>query len=32
LPLDHFEPKLHKVFAAPKRSLYVNLESGRLGA
>ena len=32
LPLSHFEPMVHKVFAAPKRSLYVNPETGRMGA
>jgi predicted HD phosphohydrolase len=26
LPLEHFEPKLRKVFAAPKRTLYLNLQ------
>jgi predicted HD phosphohydrolase len=32
LPLAHFEPMVRKVFAAPKRSLYVNSETGRMGA
>ena len=31
LPLEHFEPMLRKVLAAPKRSLYVNPETGRMG-
>jgi predicted HD phosphohydrolase len=29
LPLDFFEPMLRKVFAAPKKSIYVGSESGR---
>ena len=32
LPLAHFEPLVRKVFAAPKQSLYVNPETGRMGA
>ncbi len=32
LPLAHFEPIVRKVFAAPKQSLYVNPETGRMGA
>jgi predicted HD phosphohydrolase len=32
LPLAHFEPMVRKVFAVPKRSLYVNPETGRMGA
>jgi predicted HD phosphohydrolase len=32
LPLSHFEPMVRKVFAVPKRSLYVNPETGRMGA
>jgi predicted HD phosphohydrolase len=31
LPLAHFEPMVRKVFAVPRRSLYVNLETGRMG-
>ncbi|HKA16508.1 MAG TPA: HD domain-containing protein [Myxococcota bacterium] len=31
LPLSHFEPMVRKVFALPKRSLYVNPETGRMG-
>ena len=31
LPLEHFEPIVRKVFAAPKRSIYVNSETGRMG-
>src|SRR6202008_2809883 len=30
LPLAHFEQMVRKVFAAPRRSLYVNLETGRM--
>jgi predicted HD phosphohydrolase len=29
LPLEHFEAKLRKVFAAPKQSLYPYLQTGR---
>ena len=32
LPLDHFEPIVRKVFAAPKRSIYVNATTGRMGS
>jgi predicted HD phosphohydrolase len=32
LPLEHFEPMLRKVFAAPKQSIYVNQGTGRLGS
>ena len=32
LPLAHFEPIVRKVFAAPKQSIYVNPETGRMGA
>ena len=32
LPLAHFEPVVRKVFAAPKQSLYVNPETGRMRA
>jgi predicted HD phosphohydrolase len=32
LPLAHFEPMVRKVFAVPKRSLYVNPQTGRMGA
>ena len=32
LPLAHFEPMVRKVFAAPKQSIYVNPETGRMGA
>jgi predicted HD phosphohydrolase len=32
LPLAHFEPTVRKVFAAPKQSIYVNPETGRMGA
>ncbi len=32
LPLAHFEPMVRKVFAAPRRSLYVNAETGRMGS
>jgi predicted HD phosphohydrolase len=31
LPLEHFEPKLRKVFDAPKQSLYLHLQTGKLG-
>jgi predicted HD phosphohydrolase len=31
LPLAHFEPMVRKVFAVPKRSLYLNLQSGQIG-
>lgn len=31
LPLEHFEPMVRKVFAAPKRSIYVNPDTGRMG-
>ena len=31
LPLAHFEPMVRKVFAMPKRSIYVNPETGRMG-
>src|SRR5262249_21419386 len=31
LPLTHFEPMVRKVFAAPRRSLYVSPETGRMG-
>jgi predicted HD phosphohydrolase len=31
LPLEHFEPMVRKVFAAPKHSIYVNPETGRMG-
>ena len=30
LPVEHFEPMLRKVFAAPKKSIYVNEAAGRL--
>ena len=30
LPLEHFEPMLRKVFAAPKQSIYLNSPSGQL--
>jgi predicted HD phosphohydrolase len=30
LPLEHFEPKLRKLFAAPRQSLYTNLQTGRM--
>ena len=32
LPLVHFEPTVRKVFAAPKRSIYVNPATGRMGS
>lgn len=32
LPLEHFEPLLRTVFAAPKRSLYLNESTGEFGA
>jgi predicted HD phosphohydrolase len=32
LPLEHFEPMVRKVFAAPKRSIYVNPATGRMGS
>jgi len=32
LPLEHFEPMVRKVFAAPKRSLYANLGAAPMGA
>ena len=32
LPLAHFEPIVRKVFAAPKQSIYVSPETGRMGA
>jgi predicted HD phosphohydrolase len=32
LPLEHFEPIVRKVFAAPKRSIYVNPTTGRMGS
>jgi predicted HD phosphohydrolase len=31
LPLDHFEPMLRRVFAAPKKSIYVTEEKQLLG-
>ena len=31
LPLEHFVPIVRKVFAAPKHSIYVNPETGRMG-
>jgi predicted HD phosphohydrolase len=31
LPLEHFEPMVRKVFAMPKRSIYVNPDTGRMG-
>ena len=32
LPLEAFEPAVRKLFAAPRRSIYLNDETGRLGA
>ncbi len=32
LPLEHFEPLVRELFAAPRKSLYLNPDSGRLGA
>jgi predicted HD phosphohydrolase len=32
LPLGFFEPMVRQVFSAPKKSIYVNEETGRLGA
>jgi len=32
LPLSHFEPLVRKLFSAPRRSIYLNEESGKLGA
>ena len=32
LPLAHFEPMVRKVFAAPRRSLYVSPATGQMGA
>jgi len=32
LPLAHFEPMVRKVFAVPKRSLYLNPTTGRMGS
>jgi len=32
LPLAHFDPIVRKMFAAPKQSIYVNPETGRMGA
>ena len=32
LPLEHFEPLLRAVFAAPKRSIYLNESTGEFGA
>jgi predicted HD phosphohydrolase len=32
LPLEHFESKLRKVFAAPKQSLYLHLQNGKMSA
>ena len=32
LPLGHFEPLVRKVFSAPRRSLYLNENSGKFGA
>jgi predicted HD phosphohydrolase len=31
LPLEAFEPALRTLFAAPRRSIYLNQETGRLG-
>jgi predicted HD phosphohydrolase len=31
LPIEHFEPKLRKVLAAPKQSLYQHLKTGKTG-
>ena len=30
LPLEHFEPLVRKLFSAPRRSIYLNEDSGRL--
>jgi predicted HD phosphohydrolase len=32
LPLEAFEPAVRKVFAMPRRTIYLNQETGRLGA
>jgi predicted HD phosphohydrolase len=32
LPLAHFDPMVRKVFAAPRQSLYLNPQTGRMGA
>jgi len=31
LPLEHFESRLRKVFAVPRKSLYLHLQGGRAG-
>ena len=31
MPLDAFEPMVRKVFEAPRRSIYVNEQTGNLG-
>ena len=30
LPLEHFEPLVAKVFAEPRKSIYLNEETGRI--
>ena len=32
LPLEEFAPLVEKVFAAPRKSIYLNEETGRIGA